>query len=51
MLPQNIPWHYVMVMPRADVESVRLTLVHQKWIRAVASFQLIALDINDVSDQ
>ena len=50
MLP-DVPWHYVMVVPHANVESVRLTSVHKKWVDAAASFLLIVLDVSDVIGQ
>jgi len=42
MLPPDVPWHYVLVVP--DRHSVTLTSVSKKWVDAVVSFLLLVLE-------
>ena len=38
-------WHYIMVVPDTNPESVTLTSVDSQWVGAVNSFQLMVLDM------
>jgi len=38
-------WHYIMVVPDTNPESVTLTSVDPQWVGAVSSFQLMVLDM------
>jgi len=38
-------WHYIMVVPDTNPESVTLTSVDPEWVGAVSSFELMVLDM------
>ena len=44
ILPQDVHWHYVLVVPPTpNVSSVTLTSVSKEWVDAVESFRLLVL--------
>lgn len=45
ILPSDVPWHYVLVMPpTTNMSAATLTLVNEDWVDAVESFRLLVLD-------
>lgn len=44
LLPENKPWHYVLVVPREKLETVRLTSVSTAWAECIKSFQVMSED-------
>lgn len=41
LLPDHIPWHYVLVIPRSGWGNATLTSVSEAWARHVESFQVM----------